>query len=155
MLAVSGHSQDTTPPSLRAIKDLLRPVEVPGEGASIEWRACDEDSTYYFSDTIQLYRNYYYCFGSGCCRFVQWHLSPKYTFTLTEFRFCQEPPVSGIRMENQDLKFKVRESGNMVTIAVLRKKEVIDKFEAIDLRTVTLPESNQTSQRLTLKRIRS
>ncbi len=32
MLAVSGHSQVTTPPSLKAIKDLLRPVEVPREG---------------------------------------------------------------------------------------------------------------------------
>lgn len=95
-----GHSQYTTPPSLKAIKDLLRPVEVTGEGESIEWMACDEDSTYYRSDTIQLYRNYDYSFESGCCRFALWHLSPKYTVTLSEFRFCQEPPLSGIRMEN-------------------------------------------------------
>jgi hypothetical protein len=155
MLAVSGHSQVKTPPSLKAIKDLLRPVEVPGEGESIEWMACDEDSTYYRSDTIQLYRNAYYYLESDCCRFVQWHLSPKYTFTLSEFRPCQEPPVSGVRMENQDLKFEINGFASRVTIAVLRKKQAIDTFEVIDLRTVTLPNRNETSQRLTLKRIRS
>lgn len=154
---VSISSFDVLPqkPTASAIRDLLKPMEKPGEGESVAWMACDEDSTYYLNDTVKLYRNYYYCFGSGCCRFVRWHLAPKYTLTLTEFRFCQEPPVSGVRMENQDLKFKIKRSGNMVTIAVLRNKEVIDKFEVVDLRTVTLPESNQTSERLTLRRIRS
>lgn len=148
-------SQETARPLPSTIRDLLKPNEKPAEWELVEWITCDTDSGYYHDDTIHLYRSYHYCFGSGCCQFVRWTLSPKYTFSLTSFLFCQEPPVSGITMENQDLKFDISGSENRTTIAIRRKKEVIDKFEVVDLRTVTLPDNMGTSQRLTLVRIRS
>src|ERR1700752_1729094 len=79
-------------------KELKNAISIKDELSHVnEWLAKNDDSCYFKSDTITLYRPYSYRYHPNTCRFIRWSFSRHHKFSFAELKMCQEPPVVGYR----------------------------------------------------------
>lgn len=118
------------------------------------WLICNNDSSYYLSDTIKLYNheNYYYD-PSYCCEFVKWEFEGSSKFRLSETMICKEPPTSKSYANNlYKIKWDSDRTDLYLTIVNTKKKNVV-KFLVLDLYEEKLWNDIHLCKVLKLKRI--
>lgn len=142
-----GQSTRTT---TKELKTLFKESEEK-YGLTNLWIACNDDSSYFKSDTVRLFNhvNYYY-HSNGCCKFIKWEFQKRLTITFNESRMCTEPPretLFGLR------KLKMTEDKGEIDLELSSSRQRIDKFRVVGLSTNELWPGGHVSNVLTLKRL--
>lgn len=121
---------------------------------SYGWIACNKDSSYYKSETIELYDNWNYAYSpETCCNFISWDFDNKTTFYLTDKLICQEPTVSSVHSFEKKFKIAFKRHFNHLFLLKTDRNNVQEQFEVIGFKEVTLWNKIQKSNVITLKRI--
>jgi len=144
-------SRQSTYPTTKELKQIFKESEEK-YGLTNLWIACNDDSSYFKSDTVRLFNhvNYYY-HSNGCCKFIKWEFQKSLTITFTESRMCVEPPratLFGLQ------KIKMTDDKGVIYLELSSSGHRIDKFKVVGLSTKELWTGGHVSNVLTLKRER-
>jgi len=90
-------------PTRHQMADIFRP-----DDDNTEWLICNQDSTFFKSDTLRLYNdiNYFYQ-KSDCCKFIKWDFYKKNVFVRCHLQICTEPSTGSVLTENDYFKIKI------------------------------------------------
>ena len=120
-----------------------------------EWVICNQDSSFFKSDTLRLYSNINYFYQkSDCCKLIRWDFYKKNAFTFSDLQVCKEPPTGSVLTENDYLKIKLSSDRSGMYLYILNRKGVADFFKIIDYHDVGLAANNK-SKVIVLKRLMS
>lgn len=117
-----------------------------------EWIICNQDSSFFKSDTLRLYStiNYFYQ-KSNCCKLIKWDFYKKNAFTRSSLQVCTEPPTGSVLTENDYFKIKLPSDKSSLYLVVVNRTHQ-NFFKVIDVREERLA-NNQKSKVIVLKRL--
>jgi hypothetical protein len=118
-----------------------------------EWLICNQDSSFFKSDTLRLYSsiNYFYQ-KSDCCKLVEWNFYKANAFTRSSLQVCTEPPIGSVLTENDYFKIKISSNKSGLYLFVVDRKDSSDSFKIIDIQEIELS-NNTKSKLIVLKRM--
>ncbi|WP_162555743.1 hypothetical protein [Reichenbachiella versicolor] len=96
-----------------------------------EWKANNQDSTYYKNDTITLFLDVNHKFQTNTCKLVQWRIGKK-SFKKVNSFICTEPGRLNSSVRNEKLKLKNTDFGQ--TIVLSRQGVIFDKFKILQFK---------------------
>nr|WP_294944163.1 hypothetical protein [uncultured Mucilaginibacter sp.] len=140
------------------IKQLRRlfkeSIDQPSKGVisvgNSEWTICNQDSSYFKSDTVRIYSNINYFYQiSNCCNFVNWTFYNKNAFVLSKSQICKEPSSASVKVDYY--RFNIFLNKKKTYLSISNTIGAVEKFEVIDIREIALAQNNST-QEITLKR---
>jgi hypothetical protein len=118
-----------------------------------EWVICNQDSSYFKSDTLRLYSNINYFYQkSSCCKLVTWRFYKKNAFTRSDLQVCNEPPTGSVLTKNDYFRLKVISSKNGLSLLIKNQISPPVFFMMIDLQEIEL-DNNSRSKLIVLKRV--
>ena len=118
-----------------------------------EWVICNQDSSFFKSDTLLLYNNINYFYQkSDCCKLIQWNFYKKNAFTRSNLQVCTEPPLGSVLTKNDYFKIKLISNKSGLYLFVVNRRDPIDSFKVIDLHEDALA-NNQKFMVIVLKRL--
>jgi len=137
IISTTGYSQ--TSDSLLTIKNLKKLFKTNSNNLcslelDSEWSACFRDENNYLTaDTIQLYSDKYHYLKGNYCNLINWTFTDKSTMSISKTKVCQEPPISSLLSEGQDLKIKLKKEDSNLVINIYRKRKLKDKFVVLSI----------------------
>jgi hypothetical protein len=97
---ISGRSlwgQNANPTKSQLLHTLIKSIQQKTKGkvliGSNPWVVCNKDSSFYKSDTLQLYNNVNYYYYSNCCEFVDFTFYKKNAFVANKTQVCNVAQV--------------------------------------------------------------
>jgi hypothetical protein len=121
-------------PTKRELKKLFsEKQEYFGETS---WETCNDDSSYFKTDTIKLYNAYgTFVKTTECCQSVNWTFHNARSFQLGELAVCQEPPLSSVPFDNPH-SLKIKTDGVMLEFQVESREGQTDFFHVEALKLI-------------------
>ena len=121
---------------------------------SFTWNTCNEDSLYFFADTIKFYDgNNYFNQIEHCCQFVEWQIFKGKSIRRQESQICNEPPSVSVATY-YSFKYKVIVKNKRVLIQTTRSGNQKEYFVLIKIENVVLPSGRLDGHRIVLKRMK-
>lgn len=107
------------------------------------WTICNQDSSFFKSDTIRIYSNINYFYQKGaCCKFIQWTFYKKNAFVQSDLQVCIEPSSSSILNKYYTIEFL---SGKKeLYLFILNSDNAFELFRVINLQEIKLAQNNST-----------
>src|SRR5437868_3504403 len=88
LIVKAGWCQNNVP-----TKSQIAQVFKPADDKT-EWLICNQDSSFFKSDTLRLYGNINYFYQkTDCCKLIEWRFYKKNAFTRSNLEVCKEPPT--------------------------------------------------------------
>jgi len=109
------------------------------------WITCNENNSYYTSDTIIFSDNVNYYYNNNCCRFIEWKINAK-KMIFSNNHLCNEPPVK----KSEERKIKYRNE----VIEVYLGNKMEERFKVIDINKKEIEEYPYLIRELTLWRLK-
>ena len=94
-----------------------------------EWQTKNDDSLYYHSDTIKLYKDINHFYNTETCHLIRWTIDRR-NFKLSKILTCSEPGRVSSFTDKEKIKIKNTDYGQVLTLE--RNGQVFDKFKIID-----------------------
>jgi len=146
----SGQNLELTEKNIKRLFSIKPDICCPAPAS--QWTACyNTDSTYNTADTIQLYSDMYYYLTTHCCYVTSWTFSNSTTFSLSNTKVCQEPPLSSIGFDNSGLKIKFGKKGENLIMSIYKNGKMMDKFILLSLDNFEM-KSGKQGYKLTMLR---
>ena len=118
-----------------------------------KWTICNQDSSFFKSDTLRLYDNINYFYQkSDCCKLMQWNFYKKDAFICSTLQVCKEPPTGSVLTENDYFKIRTLSDKRGLYLFAINRKAPSYFFKVIDLQEIGLAD-NRKSRVIVLKRI--
>jgi hypothetical protein len=147
----SGKDLELTKKNLKRLFSLKPDICCPAPPP--EWTACyNTGSIYATTDTVRLYSYMYYYLTTHCCYVTSWTFSNSTTFSLSETKVCQEPPLSSISFDNSRLKISFDKKDENLVMSIYKKGKLKDKFILLSLENFEM-KSGKQGYKLTMLRI--
>ena len=117
------------------------------------WDACNDDSLYFKTDTINFYNNSNYFYQVGhCCQFVEWQFFKRKAVRRQEYQRCIEPPRIYVASYFY-FKYKIVKRKKMIIIKTFRNDNFGESFKVVRIEDVILPSGRKSGIRIVLVRI--
>ena len=99
------------------------------------WSICNEDSSYFKSDTLHLYlsNNSQYRNHSLCCNFINWSFYKKDAFILTKTQICKEPPTTSASKAENWYTLKIKKEDKILTLTTCNQEKIMTRFKVINI----------------------
>lgn len=134
--------------SKKQLSALLKPDK---EDSERNWVTCNQDSTFFKSDTVRLYDNINYFYQlSSCCDFVEWHVYKKEGFSQGRSQICKEPASASVISDF--FKFSIWKSSKKIYLTAINPKtHDMQIFEFVSLSKIKLANNNYASELIFVK----
>ena len=144
-----GLSQGVTI-SEAGIKEIIR---TNAAGFSLnKWRICNEDSSYFHSDTLVAYYNASYDELKGFCHFAEWVFEPNQRFTLNYLEWCREPPLNSTPGHNP-YQYKIKTSKEKeVHVCIYYDRKLKSKYQFIEMEACKPSDSGEKGYKIKMVR---
>lgn len=135
---ITAKTQDTTL-TQKNLKRIFKLPNIYNAELKPEWIACfNDDSAYNKADTIQLYNDMYYYLKGNCCYVTSWIFDKNTIFTLIITHVCQEPPISTIKPDDDNLKIRFKNKNNISTIKIYHGNKLRNSFILLSLKYIEI-----------------
>jgi hypothetical protein len=119
------------------------------------WIACNRDSLFFKSDTIQLVDNEsYYHYSVDCCSFVEWAFSSKDKFTQSKTQVCNEPASATVLNVNDTYKISLAVVGHDLIMTTTNSIDLTQKYKVLSIDKTKIDTSQNLTISINLLRIR-
>ena len=111
-----------------------------GSGA---WIICNQDNSFFKSDTIKLYNNINYFYQlSSCCDFIDWTFYKKNSFLQSKSQICREPASADVHVDYYQL-IVIKENETLY-LQINKSNLPVSKFEIVKIENIKLDNNNST-----------
>jgi hypothetical protein len=118
------------------------------------WTICTEkEGEYEKLDTITMVNDHYHYLKGNCCYGKHWNFSKKLTFTISNTKYCQEPPLSNGYAVYKPNKIKFKLNEDVLYIQIFNDGKLIDSFMVISL-DESISYNNKKTHTLKMLRIK-
>ena len=119
------------------------------------WLFCNNDSTFYLSDTLRLVSNSYHNHKiDNCCDYVGWTFYKQDKFISTRLQLCKEPTTASATKDKDHFDLKVFSTDNYLTLSIFNNNKLVESFKIIDISSFKQEDTDLTSTVITLFRLR-
>ena len=119
------------------------------------WIACNKDSLFFKSDTIQLVDNEsYYHHSVDCCNFVEWTFSSKDKFTQSKTQVCNEPASATVLNATDSYKISLSVVGHDLIMTTTNSIDLTQKFNVLSIDKTKIDSSQNFTTVVNLLRVR-
>ena len=121
---------------------------------SFTWETCNEDSLYFFADTVTFYDGSNYLDQvEHCCQFVEWQIFKGKSIRRQESQVCNEPSSASVA-SYYPFKYKILVKNKKVLIQTTRSDNQKEYFVLVKIENVVLPSGRLDGHRIVLKRMK-
>lgn len=149
------YSQDKYPTKTLLQKALTKNTKLKKHHHnSTYWFTLESDSSYKKADTLVFYNNKKYQSGKFICHFVDWNFYKKDALWMQRVQLCKEPAIATAIKDHDLFTFKIVDTKMPMILQIYTKENLIDQFEVLSFKSMPLNKSNETTDILTLRRIK-
>jgi hypothetical protein len=147
------------PPSKRQLFNLFKSSILQDSKKSITtisnpWFICNQDSSFYHSDTLNLYNSTSQKrININCCKFLTWTFYKKSSFVQAEMQTCAAPSSDKTSSFNDFFNIKIYSLNGKTYLKIFQKYLLIESFEVIDLKLIKISGDPNEDRLLTLSRL--
>jgi hypothetical protein len=123
-------------------------IEIP----SNPWLICNQDSSFYYKDTIKICSNSYYRNSLNCCQYIAWTFYDKDKFISTNLELCKEPTTASVTKDKDYFKILVVPADNYLIISTFNNDKLKDSFKLLSVDKIKQSNSDLISTVLTMVR---
>ncbi len=117
-----------------------------------KWQICNDDSSYFHSDTLVAYYNASYDELKGFCHFVEWVFEPNQRFTLNYLEWCREPPLNSTPGHNP-YRYKIKTSKEKeVHVCIYYDRKLKSKYQFIEMEACKPSDSGEKGYKIKMVR---
>ena len=107
------------------------------------WVSCNTDSSFYKTDTLILYKNYYDC--TNCKDFIEWTFYRRNSYYLGGSLMCDEPTRRKVYKDDRMYSIRVQKNSKGEVLEIIKGRKVVSTFRVLSIQQVTLPKTNLKS----------
>ena len=146
------------PPSLRELKKVFKSAmqrDKKTHSFSNPWIICNEDSSFFKSENIQLVsdENYAY-FKSDCCAFVSWTFLSKNRFSQSLDQVCREPASIQVLSPNDIYTLKIVKERSFLVLQTKNPLNKMDKYRVNSMERIVTGVNHQLAFIISLQRLK-
>jgi len=119
------------------------------------WIACNKDSLFFKSDTIQLADNEsYYHHSVDRCNFVEWTFSSKVKFTQSKTQVCHESASATVLNASDTYKISISVVGHDLIMTTTNSIDLTQKYKVLSIDKTKIDTSQNLTTVINLLRVR-